>query len=94
MEESMGQTLEDMLTPQSLETVRSELGERVKAFLAGDPAAVTRVHELEMTRKKAPPVRTETMTTFVTSRSAGSWRKDCGRARWSCGSPSRTPPLE
>jgi PAS domain S-box-containing protein len=71
VEESMGQTLEDMLTPQSLETVRSELGERVKAFLAGDPAAVTRVHELEMTRKKAPPVRTETMTTFVRNKDGG-----------------------
>ena len=69
--EAMAQSMEQMLTPESLALVRLLLDERVRAYLAGDPAAITWVNELNLTRKDGSSVCTETVTTFVRSGDGG-----------------------
>ncbi len=64
-QEAMTQSLEQILTPASLALVRLLLSERRSAFLAGDPAAKTQVHEFDLMRKDGAIVRTETITTLV-----------------------------
>jgi PAS domain S-box-containing protein len=45
--------------------LQSKLPKRLSAFLAGDPSAVTRVEEVEQTRKDGSTVWTEVVTTFI-----------------------------
>ena len=69
VEEAMAQSLEQMLTEESLALVNRMLETRLKAFQAGDPAALTQVHEVQVIRKEDAPVWTEMATTlFVDER--------------------------
>ena len=54
-----------MLTEDSLALVNRMLETRLKAFQAGDPAALTQVHEVQVLRKEDAPVWTEMATTLL-----------------------------
>ncbi len=64
-EEVLNQTMADALTPASLELVSESLPERIAAFFAGDPAAVSQTHEVEQPRKDGSTVWTEVVTTIL-----------------------------
>jgi PAS domain S-box-containing protein len=71
VEEAMAQTMEQMLTEESMAAVHRMIEVRLKAFLAGDPAALTQVHEVELTRKHDSPVWTEMVTTVLRNEHGG-----------------------
>ena len=70
-EEAMAQPLEQMMTPESLALVKKMILEREIAFRALDPAAITQVHEVELTRKDDSPVWTEMVTTAFSNERGG-----------------------
>jgi two-component system NtrC family sensor kinase len=70
-EEAIAQSLEQILTPESMSSVKSWLGGRMSAFLARDPAATTQVHELDLMCKGGATVSTETATTFLRNPDGG-----------------------
>jgi len=70
-EEAIAQSLEQMLTAESLAMVNRMIEERVRAFQAGDPTAVTQVHEVQVTRKNDSPVWSEMVTTFLRNERGG-----------------------
>ena len=70
-EEAIAQSLEQILTPESMALVKSWLGGRITAFLAGDPAATTQVYELDLMCKGGATVSTETVTTFLRNNDGG-----------------------
>lgn len=63
--EVMAQPIEQVMTPDSLVQVSAGLPERIRAFLGGDPAAVTQTHEVEQFRKDGSTVWTEVVTTLL-----------------------------
>lgn len=69
--EAMAQPLEQILTQESLALVNKILDEGAKAFRSGDPAAVSRVHEVEVIRKDGSNVWTEMTTTFFANERGG-----------------------
>jgi PAS domain S-box-containing protein len=71
VEEVMAQSLEQVLTEESLAMVNRMIVERGKAFQALDPAAVTQVNEVELIRKNDSPVWTEMVTTFFRNERGG-----------------------
>ena len=60
------ETMEQALMPVSYAMVKEKLPGRLAAYQAGDPAAVTQLHEVEQSRKDGSTVWTEVSTTFVT----------------------------
>ncbi|MCX6901520.1 MAG: PAS domain S-box protein [Verrucomicrobia bacterium] len=70
-EEAMSQSLGQMLTAKSLAMVQTWLAERAPAFLAGDPAAVNQVYEVELRHKDGSTVWTEMVTTFLRNDDGG-----------------------
>jgi PAS domain S-box-containing protein len=64
-EEVLNQSIEAAMTPASYAMVQRELPERLAAFKAGDPEAVTRIRQIEQTRKDGSTVWTEVSTTLV-----------------------------
>jgi len=70
-EETIVQPVEQILTPESLALMKLLLGERIRAFLAGDPAATTQMNELDLMCKGGSTVHTETITTFVRNNDGG-----------------------
>ncbi|MBL8056729.1 MAG: PAS domain S-box protein, partial [Anaerolineales bacterium] len=65
VEETLAQTLAEVLTPASLAAVEARLPARAAAFLAGDPAAIRESMELEQVRRDGSTVCTEVATTLV-----------------------------
>ena len=65
VEEAMAQSLEQMLTEESLALVNRMIETRLKAFQAGDHAVLTQVHEVQVIRKEDSPVWTEMATTLL-----------------------------
>jgi len=70
-EEAIAQSLEQMLTPESVALVKSLLTGRIGAFLAGDPAATTQVHELNLMCQSGATICAETVTTFLRNKEGG-----------------------
>ncbi len=68
-EEVMNQTLAETLTPDSLQAVADSLPERIEAFVAGDPAAIAQIYEVEERCKDGSTVWTEVLTTFLSDNS-------------------------
>jgi PAS domain S-box-containing protein len=64
-EEVLAQPMEASLTRRSLEQVQARISQRVSAFLAGDPAAVTQTDELEQSCKDGSSVWTEVTSTYL-----------------------------
>jgi signal transduction histidine kinase len=60
-----------MLTPESVVLVQVELGERIRAFLANEPASANLVNELGLRHKNGSTVYTETVTTFLKKEDGG-----------------------
>lgn len=63
--EVMRQTIDEVMTPDSLKRVNELLPERIARYMAGDASAVTGVDEIEQTCKDGSTVWTEISTTFV-----------------------------
>lgn len=64
-EEVLGQTMADVMTPESLTRISTELPERLAAFAAGESWAVTMTHEIEQTRRDGSTIWTEVVTTLL-----------------------------
>lgn len=64
-EEVLLQPADQVMTPASFARVKASLTGRVQAFLAGDPAAVMNMREVEQTRKDGSTVWTEVVTTLL-----------------------------
>ncbi|MGZ6972020.1 MAG: PAS domain S-box protein, partial [Thermoanaerobaculia bacterium] len=65
VEEALTLTVEDILTAGSREMVVKALPMRVEAFLAGNPAAIDSVTELEQTRKDGSTIWAELKTRLI-----------------------------
>ncbi len=65
VEEVLAQAFPETMTPASYAMLQSKLPKRLSDFLAGDASAVTRVEEVEQTRKDGSTVWTEVVTTFI-----------------------------
>jgi PAS domain S-box-containing protein len=65
VEEVLQQSMEEAITSESFEMISRSLPGRIRAFMNGDPAAVTQVHEVIQTRKDGSIVPTEVVTTFI-----------------------------
>jgi two-component system, sensor histidine kinase and response regulator len=70
-EEVMAQPADASMTPESAKRVRDGLTERIEAFRAGDPRAVTNVTEVDQPCKDGSIVQTEVVTTFTTNARGG-----------------------
>jgi PAS domain S-box-containing protein len=70
-EEAMAQPLEASLTPHSLAQVQARIAQRARAFLSGDPAAVTETDELELACKDGSSVWTEVKSTYLKNEQGG-----------------------
>jgi two-component system, cell cycle sensor histidine kinase and response regulator CckA len=66
VEEVLGQTMEDALTPDSYRTVAEHLPARLESFAAGDESARIQTHEVAQTRRDGTVVPTEVVTTLIT----------------------------
>ncbi len=64
-QEVLTQTLAEALTPASLEMITDTLPERIEAYVAGDPTAISQTHEVEQPRKDGSTVWTEVVTTLL-----------------------------
>jgi len=64
-EDLVGKSIEHGLSPTAVALVRGKMPPLLHAFLAGDPSAVTHVHELEQIRADGSTVWTEIATNFV-----------------------------
>ncbi|MBL8057999.1 MAG: PAS domain S-box protein, partial [Anaerolineales bacterium] len=69
--EVLSRTLTDLISDASLDLIRTALPERLAAFQAGDPAAVTQRHEVEQLRQDGSPVWTEVLTTVLWNEAGG-----------------------
>lgn len=63
--EVIAQPIEQVMTPDSLAQINARFPERLQAFLAGDPNAVTQTHEVEQLRQDGSTVWTEVVTTLL-----------------------------
>ncbi|NJN95099.1 MAG: PAS domain S-box protein [Anaerolineales bacterium] len=63
--EVMTQPMAQVVTPDSLTRINAGFPERLQAFLAGDPAAVTRTSEIEQTCQDGSTIWTEVVTTLL-----------------------------
>lgn len=64
-EEVLNQTIAEALTPASMELISDGLPDRIAAFLAGDPAAISKTHDVEQPCKDGSTVWTEVVTTIL-----------------------------
>ncbi len=64
-EEVSQQSIEQVMTPDSLTDIEADLPDRIARFLQGDPDAVTQIDEVEQWRKDGSTVWTEVATTLV-----------------------------
>ncbi len=69
--EALTQSLEQILTPPSLDMVNAELPKHIQAFLAGGPAAVPRMYEVEQRCKDGTTVWTEMTATLMRNAAGG-----------------------
>ncbi len=64
-EEVFQQSIDQVITPDSLAHVEADLPGRIERFLRGDPDVVTQIDEIEQWRKDGSTVWTEVATTLV-----------------------------
>lgn len=64
-EEVLNQTMAEAFTPASLQLMIDSLPERIEAFVAGDPQAISQAHEVEQVCKDGSTVWTEVVTTLL-----------------------------
>jgi two-component system, cell cycle sensor histidine kinase and response regulator CckA len=62
--ESLAQSLEQCTTPASMALIREILPARIRAFVAGDPAAVTQTQQIEQYRRDGSTIWIEIVTTL------------------------------
>jgi PAS domain S-box-containing protein len=66
VQETMEQAMADAVTPQSLQTINSQLPGRLEAFAGGDQSALIRTDDVDQPRKDGSIVHTEATTTLLT----------------------------
>jgi two-component system, cell cycle sensor histidine kinase and response regulator CckA len=65
VEEALARSMDDVLTAESREQISSALPARLEAFLAGNPAALYQITELEQTRKDGSTMWAELKTRLI-----------------------------
>jgi two-component system cell cycle sensor histidine kinase/response regulator CckA len=65
VEEALSRSMDDVLTAESRELISKALPARLEAFLAGDPAALYQVTELEQTRRDGSTMWAELKTRLI-----------------------------
>ncbi|MFP4395454.1 MAG: ATP-binding protein [Anaerolineales bacterium] len=63
--EVLQQSIEQVITPDSLAYIEADLPRRIERFLQGDPDAVTQIDDIEQWRKDGSTVWTEVSTTLI-----------------------------
>ncbi len=64
-DEVLLQPIEEVMTPASLSMINSSLPDRLRAFLAGDPGAISNIHEIQQICKDGSLVWTEVVTKLL-----------------------------
>jgi two-component system, cell cycle sensor histidine kinase and response regulator CckA len=65
VEEALARSMDDVLTAESRELISNALPARLEAFLAGDPAALYQITELEQTRRDGSTMWAELKTRLI-----------------------------